>query len=169
MKRVIDEKNFNGYAPSVGFIEAREAVAEYSAHQGVIKEISAKDVILCSGCSCSLDLCIAAIANEGQNILIPKPGFSIYRTLAEGFGIECRSYDLIPELGWEVDLEQMEDLIDENTAAIIVTNPSNPCGSVFNKEHMLEILKIAERHYVPIIADEIYEHFGKGTFAYYET
>lgn len=107
MKQVIDEKKFNGYAPSVGYVEAREAVAEYSgnnfvthkkrsktrdfffvvfktAHQGIIKEISAKDVILCSGCSCSLDLCIAAIANEGQNILIPKPGFSIYRTLAEG-------------------------------------------------------------------------------------
>ncbi|KAG5684610.1 hypothetical protein PVAND_013835 [Polypedilum vanderplanki] len=159
MKKVIDDKNFNGYAPSVGFIEAREAVAEYSAHQGVIKEISAKDVILCSGCSCALDLCIAAIANEGQNILIPKPGFSIYRTLAEGFGIECRSYNLIPEQGWEIDLDHLEELIDENTAAIIVTNPSNPCGSVFSKQHILDILEIAERHYVPIIADEIYEHF----------
>lgn len=159
MKQVIDEKNFNGYAPSVGYIEAREAVAEYSAHQGAIKEISAKDVILCSGCSCSLDLCIAAIANAGQNILIPKPGFSIYRTLAEGFGIECRSYNLIPEQGWEVDLDQLEELIDEKTAAIIVTNPSNPCGSVFSKDHILEILQIAERHFVPIIADEIYEHF----------
>jgi tyrosine aminotransferase len=159
MKRVIDEKNFNGYAPSVGFIEAREAVAEYSAHQGVIKEISAKDIILCSGCSCSLDLCIAAIAKEGQNILIPRPGFSIYRTLAEGFGIECRSYNLIPEQGWEIDLDHLEELIDENTAAMIVTNPSNPCGSVYSKQHILDILQIAERHYVPIIADEIYEHF----------
>ncbi|KAL7011425.1 hypothetical protein ACKWTF_014259 [Chironomus riparius] len=159
MKQVIDEKNFNGYAPSVGFIEAREAVAEYSAHQGKIKEISGKDVILCSGCSCSLDLCIAAIANEGQNILIPKPGFSIYKTLAEGFGIECRSYNLIPERGWEIDLDHLEELVDENTAAIIVTNPSNPCGSVFTESHTLDIIEIAERHFLPIIADEIYEHF----------
>lgn len=128
MKEVIEEKNFNGYAPSVGFVEARQAVAEYSAHQ-VIKgrEISAKDVILCSGCSCSLDLCIAAIAGEGQNILIPKPGFSIYRTLADGFGIECRLYNLLPDKSWEIDLDHMESLIDENTAALILTNPSNPC------------------------------------------
>lgn len=84
-------------------------------------------VILCSGCSCSLDLCIAAIAGDGQNILIPKPGFSIYKTLAEGFGIECKAYNLIPEKSWEIDLDHMESLIDENTAAIILTNPSNPC------------------------------------------
>lgn len=62
-------------------------------------------------------------------------------------------------MGWEVDLNHLEGLIDENTAAIIVTNPSNPCGSVFSKQHTLDILEIAERHFVPIIADEIYEHF----------
>lgn len=156
MKNVIEEGNYNGYGPSVGFIESRQAVAEYSRHQG---KVTSNDVILCSGCSCSLDLCIAAIAGPGQNILIPKPGFSIYGTLAEGFNIECRSYRLIPEKNWEIDLKHLEMLIDENTSAIIVTNPSNPCGSVFSKQHILEILAIAERHYVPIIADEIYEHF----------
>lgn len=106
-----------------------------------------------------MDLCIAVIAGAGQNILIPKPGFSIYGTLAEGFGIESRSYKLVPENNWEIDLQNMESLIDEKTAAIIITNPSNPCGSVFSKQHILDILKIADRHFVPIIADEIYEHF----------
>lgn len=75
VKEAIDSGNYNGYAPAIGFLEAREAVAEYSQHQG---KISAKDVILCSGCSCSLDLCIAVLAGPGKNILIPKPGFSIY-------------------------------------------------------------------------------------------
>lgn len=53
-----------------------------------------QDVILCSGCSCALDLCITALAREGQNILIPRPGFSIYRTLAEGLGIVVKTYNL---------------------------------------------------------------------------
>lgn len=157
MKKVIDDGIYNGYGPAVGFIEARQAVAEYSLHQG--EDITANDVILCSGCSCALDLAIAVIANESQNILIPRPGFSIYKTLAEGFGVECRSYNLLPEKSWEVDLKHMESLIDVNTSAIIITNPSNPCGSVFSKQHILDILAIAEKHHVPIIADEIYEHF----------
>ncbi|KAG7208378.1 hypothetical protein KM043_014611 [Ampulex compressa] len=147
---------YNGYAPSTGFQTAREAVAEYSSNEFV--KVDAKDVVLCSGCSCALDLCITALAREGQNILIPRPGFSIYRTLAEGLGVTVKTYDLLPELGWEVDLDDLEAQIDESTAAIIINNPSNPCGSVFSRDHILDILDVAARYYVPIIADEIYEH-----------
>jgi tyrosine aminotransferase len=53
----------------------------------------------------------------------------------------------------------MESLIDEKTAAIIVNNPSNPCGSVFSIAHLKQILDIADRNKVPIIADEIYDNF----------
>ncbi|KAF3422163.1 hypothetical protein E2986_03462, partial [Frieseomelitta varia] len=63
-----------------------------------------------------------------------------------------------PELGWEIDLDDLESQIDESTAAIIINNPSNPCGSVFSRDHTLDILDVAARYYIPIIADEIYEH-----------
>lgn len=122
-------------------------------------KVCASDVVLCSGCSSSLDMCIAVLAGPGQNILIPRPGFSIYRTLALGHGVEVRSYNLLPERNWEADLGQIESLIDENTAALVLTNPSNPCGSVFTREHLQSLVELAERHFVPIIADEIYEHF----------
>ncbi|XP_076248612.1 tyrosine aminotransferase [Calliopsis andreniformis] len=147
---------YNGYAPSTGHQSAREAVAEYSSSEFV--KVDPKDVILCSGCSCALDLCITALAREGQNILIPRPGFSIYRTLAEGLGITVKSYNLRPDLSWEIDLDDLESQINESTAAIIINNPSNPCGSVFSRDHILDILEVAARYYVPIVADEIYEH-----------
>ncbi|GAB1870049.1 Tyrosine aminotransferase [Camponotus japonicus] len=147
---------YNGYAPTIGYQRAREAVAEYSSNEFV--KVDPKDVILCSGCSCALDLCITVLAREGQNILIPRPGFSSYRTLAEGLGIMVKSYNLRPELDWEIDLDDLEAQIDESTAAIVINNPSNPCGSVFSRDHILDILDVAARYYVPIIADEIYEH-----------
>ncbi|XP_065352787.1 tyrosine aminotransferase [Cloeon dipterum] len=153
----VESLKYNGYAPSVGYEEARQAVAEYSSVGNL--EITAKDVILCSGCSCSLDLCITVLANPGQNILVPRPGFSIYRTLAEGLGVQVKYYDLLPEKQWEADLAQLEEAIDTRTAAIIVNNPSNPCGSVYSREHLSAIVEIAEQNRVPIIADEIYEHF----------
>merc|ERR1711988_408116 len=144
----------NGYAPSTGYLEARKAVAEH-----IGDGIGPDDVVLCSGCSCSLDLCISAVANPGQNILVPRPGFPLYTTLANGLGIKTKEYNLIPENDWQVDLDHMESVIDENTVAILVNNPSNPCGSVFDEAHLTEILKIAEEYCLPIIADEIYEHF----------
>ena len=53
----------------------------------------------------------------------------------------------------------MESLIDENTAAIIVNSPSNPCGNVFSIAHLKQILAVAEMYKIPIIADEIYDNF----------
>lgn len=58
-----------------------------------------------------------------------------------------------------MDLEQLELQIDDNTAAIVLNNPSNPCGSVYTRSHLLDILQVAARNYVPIIADEIYDYF----------
>ncbi|KAK7070917.1 hypothetical protein SK128_004885 [Halocaridina rubra] len=149
---------YNGYGPSTGFADARQAVAKYCSVPDVT-ELEAKDIILCSGCSCALDLCITALCCPGQNILVPRPGFPLYRTLAEGLSIKTKYYNLLPEKNWEVDLEMLEALIDEETSAIVVNNPSNPCGSVFSKEHIKAILEVASRNKVPVIADEIYDHF----------
>lgn len=154
--KALESEQYNGYAHSAGILQAREAVCEYVAHQG---EVQPDDILLCSGCSCALDMCVAVIASAGQNILIPRPGFSIYKTLGAAHGIDFRSYNLLPEKNWEVDINHMESLIDHNTAAIVLTNPSNPCGSVFSKKHILDLIKVAEKHCLPIIADEIYEHF----------
>jgi tyrosine aminotransferase len=157
LQTAIADGKHNGYGPSTGFVEARKAVAEHVSCAGA--EIDESDVILCSGCSCALDLCIAVIADPGQNILVPKPGFPLYQTLANGIGVATREYNLIPDEGWQVDLADLESTIDSRTAAIVVNNPSNPCGSVFDRDHLRAILAVAERHCVPIIADEIYEHF----------
>jgi len=145
------------YGPSTGSLEARKAVAKYVSVPGA--EVTEEDIILCSGCSCALDIAISTIADDGQNILVPRPGFPLYTTLSAGLGVQTREYDLLPDQDWKVDLVHMESLIDHNTAAIIVNSPSNPCGSVFSPEHLEEILDIAERHKVPIIADEIYDNF----------
>ncbi|UYV63897.1 TAT [Cordylochernes scorpioides] len=147
----------NGYTPSVGSLEAREAVAKYESTPEV--QVEPQDVILTSGCSHALELCLLALANPGDNILVPRPGFPIYATLVRALGVEVRYYDLLPENDWEVDLTQLAQLADERTAALVINNPSNPCGSVFSRSHLEELLDTAAQLCLPIVADEIYEHF----------
>jgi hypothetical protein len=55
-----------------------------------------------------------------------RPGFSLYQTLAESKGIECRYYDLVPDQQWQINLDHLSSLVNDKTAAIVVNNPSNP-------------------------------------------
>uniref|UniRef100_A0A915N0G5 Aminotransferase class I/classII domain-containing protein n=1 Tax=Meloidogyne javanica TaxID=6303 RepID=A0A915N0G5_MELJA len=107
---------------------------------------TADDEVLASGCSHALEMAIVAIADPGQDILVPKPGFPLYSTLCQPNGIESRQYRLEMDDKGLIDLAHLESLIDSQTRAIIVNNPSNPTGVV------------------PIIADEIYGDlvYGEG-------
>ncbi|KAK9688071.1 hypothetical protein K7432_014536 [Basidiobolus ranarum] len=144
----------NGYGPSTGLQVARDAIAQKYATK--TSPLTPEDVIIASGASGALELAIGAIADEGQNILLPCPGFSVYETLAGPKKIQCRYYNLNPERSWEIDIEHMKSLIDENTAAIIINNPSNPCGSVFSESHLKDILAVCDEYHLPLISDEIY-------------
>lgn len=151
-KAAADHKN-NGYSELIGSKAAREALASYmNRHQ---QSVTADDIQLVNGCSGAVEMAIVALANPGQNIICPRPGYSIFVTVTKALDIELRQYDLLPDQKWEADLKQMESLIDEKTAAIVVINPSNPCGSVFSRSHLEDVLAVAEKHYVPIIADEV--------------
>ncbi|KAK6746299.1 hypothetical protein RB195_012421 [Necator americanus] len=153
VEAVKSHKN-DGYGPAVGTQAAREAVATRYTHPEA--PISADDVILASGCSHALQMAIEGIANPGDNILIPQPGFPLYSTLCRPHGIEDRTYKIDMTNGGQIDLEHLETLIDDRTRALIVNNPGNPTGVVFSKEHLEDILALACRHRLVVIADEIY-------------
>ncbi|XP_022097594.1 tyrosine aminotransferase-like isoform X1 [Acanthaster planci] len=151
---VVNSTKNNGYGPALGLEFARAAVAK----QFSIPEspLTSKDVVLACGCSGAIEIALLVLANPGDNVLVPLPGFSIYRTLAGSYQFEPRGYKLLPEKSWEADLEHMESLIDDKTACIVINSPSNPCGGVFTKEHLEDICRIAEKYQLPILADEIY-------------
>lgn len=151
----------NGYIHSAGSIEARKSIAvRYTLPNNPLTE---NDVIIASGCSGALDLAITVLLNPNDILLVPRPAFPLYATLCESKGILIRQYNLLPDKEWEIDLPYLDTLIKNETqlhhhriGAILVNNPSNPCGSVYSEQHLKDILTIAETHRIPVIADEIY-------------
>ena len=118
----------------------------------------AQDIVLASGASQALQYVIEALVNPGDNIIMPQPLFPLYTTIVAQLGGESRFYNLDPDAAWQCRLDEMEAQINDRTRAIIVNNPSNPCGSVYGKEHLSDILALAERKKVVVIADEIYRN-----------
>jgi tyrosine aminotransferase len=157
----IKSNKFNGYLPSAGALTAREAVAKYwlkhFPKNTKQTPIHFKDVFITSGATQALDLCMTALSEPGSNILVPKPGFPIYKTLSSLIGVEIKYYKLLPQKNWEIDLEHMESMIDDKTCAIVYNNPSNPCGSVYTEQHIKDFLAVVHKHSLTVIADEIYE------------
>jgi tyrosine aminotransferase len=145
----------NGYVSSTGTPAARAAVAAAYSAPGA-PPLRADDVVLASGGSGALDLALSALLSAGDTLLVPRPGFPLYSTLAESKGVAVAHYPLRPEAGWDIDLDALDALIDDRTAAIVVNNPSNPCGSVYSLSHLKALVALAARRHVPLVADEIY-------------
>ncbi|KAG5684926.1 hypothetical protein PVAND_014134 [Polypedilum vanderplanki] len=151
------------YVECLGSRIARQAVADYSQHMG---KITADDIILTTGCSMAVEVAIRSLANPDENVLVPRPSWN-YSTWIHGSGILAKYYNLNPEKEWEIDLEDLQNKIDKKTKAIIVNSPGNPCGNVFSKNHILDIIEIAEKNCLPIISDEIYEFFTIPSVKFY--
>ncbi|RSH95405.1 hypothetical protein EHS25_000492 [Saitozyma podzolica] len=160
-REALDGQRHNGYVPGVGTSAARKAVADYHQRWDSV-QYHEDSIVLTHGVGQALDLIFSVLFPpshfERTNILLPRPVFAQYPTLLSNLGVEVRFYDCIEENNWEADLAAIERMCDEGTRAIMVTNPSNPCGTNFSASHLRAILAIADRHKVPIIADEIYGH-----------
>ncbi|XP_074276095.1 tyrosine aminotransferase-like [Silene latifolia] len=152
---------FNGYAYPTGFPSAKKAVAEYISRD-LPYTLSESDVCITVGCKQAVHAIISSLASPGSNILLPMPTFSMYDACSAVCGVEVRHYNLLPEKEWEVDLHSVEALADENTVAIVLINPGNPCGSVYTHQHLENVAKVAEKLGLLVIADEVYEHITFG-------
>mmetsp|Transcript_478 Transcript_478/g.698 ORF Transcript_478/g.698 Transcript_478/m.698 type:complete len:320 (-) Transcript_478:1653-2612(-) len=147
-----------GYVPACGTFEARQAIASFHSNQ-ISRSISPDDVIVSSGCSGALELVLTCLLDEGSVLLVPRPGFPLYQVIAESHGADVVHYNLMPNNDWECDIQHLEQIIQENhgkVRAIVVTNPSNPTGSVYSPGHLKMISNLASRYFLPIVADEVY-------------
>ncbi|KAJ4729765.1 Tyrosine aminotransferase [Melia azedarach] len=161
----IRSANYNCNAPTGGLLPARRAVVDY-LNRDLPYKLSPDDVYLTSGCKHGIEVILTALARPGANVLLPRPGYPLYEARARHSYLEIRHFDLIPEKGWEVDLDALEAIADENTVAMVIINPGNPCGNVFTNQHLQKIAEMARKLGIMVIADEVYDHLTFGSTHY---
>src|SRR5215472_12524406 len=144
----------NGYAPSPGIKEALDAIRGEAERKGIT---SVQDVFVTSGVSETVDICLSALLNPGDNLLTPCPDYPLYSAVLAKSGLELNTYALNEDDGWQPDLIDVHKKIGPRTRGIVLINPNNPTGAVCSRRMLEAIAELARRNNLVIFADEIYD------------
>jgi len=146
--------NHNGYAPSSGIQEARDAIAREAERNGIS---NIHDIFVTTGASEAIEICLTALVNAGENVLIPSPGYPLYDAVMHKIGAVVNPYYLNEEDNWQPDPADMAEHVNDQTRAVVLINPNNPTGSVYNEKTLRAVVDLAKKHELVIFADEIYD------------
>ncbi len=146
----------NGYAPSEGLDELRHAAAEKEKRVNGIN-IDPSRVLVTNGVSEAIQFLAGALVSNGSEFLIPGPAYPPYIAFTGYFGGVPVTYRTVEEKGWNPDVDDLRSKINEKTVGILVINPNNPVGAVYDHKVLKEIADIAGEYNLPLISDEIYD------------
>lgn len=149
-------RDAQGYADSRGMFSARKAVQHYYQTIGV-RNTQIEDVFIGNGVSELIVMSMQALLNDGDEVLIPSPDYPLWTTAVGLAGGKAVHYVCDEASDWNPDLKDLEAKITAKTKAIVLINPNNPTGAVYEKEVVEGIVKTAEKHGLVLFSDEIYD------------
>lgn len=145
-----------GYSDSKGLFAARKAIMQY-AQLKHIPNVEISDIYTGNGVSELINLCMQALLDFGDEILIPSPDYPLWTATATLAGGKAVHYICDEESEWYPDIEDIKKKITDRTKAIVIINPNNPTGALYPKEVLEQIVQVAREHQLIIFSDEIYD------------
>jgi len=150
------QRDDNCYSPSEGRLELREAIVRKEKKVNKV-DITADKVLVTEGISEGIQMILGAIVERDDEILFPGPTYPPYISYTRFFDGTPISYETIEDECWRPNIDDLRSKITKKTRAIVLINPNNPTGSVYDRKMIKEILDIAGEHDLPVVSDEIYD------------
>ncbi len=146
-----------GYSESKGILSARRAiVTRYELEPG-FPDLDVEDIFLGNGVSELITITMQALLNDGDEVLIPAPDYPLWTAMTSLAGGTPVHYLCDESDGWQPDIEDLESKITPRTKALLVINPNNPTGAVYSREVLEQLVELARKHRLLLLADEIYD------------
>ncbi|HOP06788.1 MAG TPA: pyridoxal phosphate-dependent aminotransferase [candidate division Zixibacteria bacterium] len=143
------------YCPSAGIPTARQTIADYvSKTRGI--NVAPESTVVMPGAKPLLFNAIFALVNEGDEVIVPNPGYPIYESVVDYVGATPVPMKLSEETGFRFSADYLRSLITDKTSMIIVNSPQNPTGGILTMAELEAIYEMAEEHNLWILTDEIY-------------
>jgi alanine-synthesizing transaminase len=140
-----------------GLLTAREAIAAYYAERGV--KAAPEQIFLTTSTSEAYSYVFRLLADAGDELLVPSPGYPLFDFLAQLSDLELSSYPLEYDHGWRIDLAALGRRVGGRTRAILAVHPNNPTGSFVREREIEAIIKLCNRHSLALVADEVFADF----------
>jgi aspartate aminotransferase len=148
-------KGFTHYGPSAGMMELREVIAQHVSETRRVS-VTPDEVVVVPGGKPIIFFSILALAEDGDEIIYPNPGFPIYESMINYVGAKAVPIRLREELDFRLDVEELAGLINDRTKLIILNSPQNPTGGVLTKEDITAIASAVGDRNIMVLSDEIY-------------
>jgi aspartate/methionine/tyrosine aminotransferase len=146
------------YVSSAGIPELRRAIVDkLKSENNINYDIS--EVVVTNGANGAIHYSLEAIVNEGEEVLIPDPGWANYEQAVKAIGAKPVFYPLYEEDNFEPRVDEIEKLITNKTKAIMINSPNNPTGAVYSRKTIEDIANLALQHNLFVHTDEVYEKF----------
>jgi alanine-synthesizing transaminase len=145
----------HGYGDSKGILPARRAVMQHYQTKGI--DLDVEDIFLGNGVSELIQMSMQALLDDGDEVLIPSPDYPLWTASVSLSGGTAVHYRCDEQADWYPDLADIERKITDRTKAIVIINPNNPTGAVYDDQLLRELTDIARRHNLVICSDEIYD------------
>ena len=148
-------KGFTHYGPSAGLMELREVIAQHVSETRRVN-VTPDEVVVVPGGKPVIFFSILALAEEGDEIIYPNPGFPIYESMINYVGAKAVPIRLREELEFRLDVDELTSLINDRTKLIIVNSPQNPTGGVLTQDDIAAIARAIGDRNIMALSDEIY-------------
>jgi aspartate aminotransferase len=151
------DKGYGKYGSPKGITELRKAL---SKKEGVDFE----HIMICPGARFAVYLAINTLLNPGDEIIVIEPAWPAYKDCALNAGIKVRTIKTTLETKWEPSVDQINNVINENTKMIILNYPNNPTGKILSggtEDSISEIMDIAHKHDLYVLSDDVYEGYSR--------
>ncbi len=148
-------RNAQGYTASKGLFAARKAIMQ-ECQQLRIPGVDIDDIFLGNGVSELIVMACQALLNNGDEVLIPTPDYPLWTAAVNLSGGKPIHYRCAEEANWFPDIEDIKSKITDKTRALLIINPNNPTGAVYDQEILEQLVEVAREHKLVLFADEIY-------------
>lgn len=148
-------KGFTHYGPSAGLMELREVIAQYVSETRRVN-VAPDEVVVVPGGKPIIFFSILALAEQGDEVIYPNPGFPIYESMINYVGAKAVPIRLREELDFRLDIDELAALINDRTKLIILNSPQNPTGGVLENIDIDRIAQSIGDRNIMVLSDEIY-------------